>query len=150
MKNLFYLITAITILAGCTKIKPKIGDYKASFNGSYTKNGQTYPYYRYRALSIIDVNDAEIKIADCASCEAITILQKDKNLVSGTIIMPGGADGGGPSYSSQEIHITGTWEKQKGKYSISGFCQWIYNDIDVQEQTINKIIVSGTFEIISE
>lgn len=150
MKNLFYLVTAIAMFAGCTKNKPKIGDYKAWFYGSYTKNGQTYTYDRYRELSIIDVNDAEIKIAPCATCEANTILQKDKKTVSGIIIIPGAGGTGGPSYPSQEINITGTWEKQKGKYSISGFHQWIYTEVDVQNQTINEYIVSGEFEVKSK
>ncbi len=150
MKNLLYLIVVVALLVGCTKNKPKIGDYEVWFYGSYTKNGQTYTYDRYRELSIIDVNETEIKLAPCPTCEANTILQKEKKLVSGIIIMPGEGGTGGPSYPSQEINITGIWDKHKGKYSISGFHQWIYTEVDVQNQTSNEYIVSGKFEIKSK
>lgn len=151
MKNLLFIFIAIILLTGCSKNKPKVDDYEAWFYGSYTKNGQTYTYDRYVKFSIIDVNDAEIKIAPCFACEANTILQKDKNVVSGIVIMPGKGGTGGPSYPSKEIYITGTWKKNKGKYSIAGYHQWVYTEVDdFQFQVINKFIVSGNFEIKSK
>lgn len=150
MKNLFYLITAISILAGCTKNKPKVGEYEAWFYGSYIKNGQTYTYDRNQKVSIVDVNENSISLSIYNNGYVSSILDKKDKIVSGIFNTLGGTPTGGPSYPSQEINITGSWEKHSGKYSISGFHQWIYTDIDAQNQTINEYIVSGKFEIKSK
>lgn len=150
MRKVLYIGLVLFVIIACNKRKPRVGDYEALFYGSYTKNGQTISYDRFRDLSIIEVNATEIVIAACPTCEAFSTLKKDNKAVSGIIPMPGQGGTGGPSFPSNQIYITGTWQKNKGKYIISGFHQYVYTDIDAQNQTINEYVVSGDFEIKSK
>jgi len=129
------------------KNKPKIGDYEASFEGSYIKNGQTIAYNRSRTLSIIKVNSSEIHIAPCSTCVSNSILKKDNINIVGVIMMPGQGGTGGPSYPANEINISGVLEKRKGGYCFIGTHNWIYTDVDVVNQEINHYSVTGSFEI---
>ncbi|MDD2984634.1 MAG: hypothetical protein PHQ74_14730 [Crocinitomicaceae bacterium] len=150
MKNLLFIFVVIILQTGCTKNKPKVGDYEAWFYGTYSKNGQTVAYDRFQEVSIVSVNESEISLSIYNDGTVSSILNKDKKIVSGIFKMLGQGGTGGPSYPSNDIFITGTWEKNKGKYSITGYHQWVYTEVDVQTQEINEHIVSGNFEIKSK
>jgi hypothetical protein len=150
MKNISFVLFVMISLLGCNKTKPKIGEYEAIFSGSYDKNGQIYDFNRFQEFKIVEVNEKEIKLSIYTDGSVSSILKKDGKVISGIFKMLGQGGTGGPNYASNDIYITGFWEKKKGKFYISGFHQFIYTEVNTQNQEINEYVVSGNFEIIAK
>tara|TARA_R110002072_G_scaffold301400_1_gene481039 strand:- start:37667 stop:38119 length:453 start_codon:yes stop_codon:yes gene_type:complete len=150
MKKTLLIISILAVFLSCNKNKPKIGDYEATFNGSYTKNGLTVNHDRYQKVSIIDVTKTEIKLSIYQDGSLSSVLQKDKKNVSGIFFSPSSSGTGAGWFPSNEITINGEWKQNSDSYTISGNHTYLLTEYDAMNQLINEYTVTGTFEIKSK
>ncbi len=149
----FVLSIICILLISCTKEHiPLPGIYKATFDGSYTKNDTVYKLVREQPIFIISATENQINFSHSFTgyeqgTVSSSLTKYDKNKVNGVLFLP--YDHGGGSYMSNDIEVEGKIEKiSKNNYVITGTHTYIYTEIIPENQLILKHNVMGEYKIV--
>lgn len=151
MKNQFlyllFLIFVIIINTSCTKDKPPVGMYEATFTGTYQDGSHSIPQNRAEAVWIINSYSETIDMAPGSNSSTFSLAKGNNKSITGLMDILRSAGGDKVGYSFGPIIINGKWSKKDGAYIITGDFSYILKHIDEVNHTVNPFEVVGTFEI---
>ena len=146
MRPLIFL-ALVCLSLSCKKNKPKPGEYKSEFVGTYMKDSVERTTYAFMPIKIVESNKDEIIFdKQWGDGAEYSIKKTGKNQLEGLLDELDGSK----THSQYDFYIKGSWEKHKGKYLIKGTFNSVLEKSGFGGYEIEIYDVEGTFIIESK